>query len=332
MAVTYNDLFTELSGQVPGLSPFLAKKFINRAWRDILNARDWSFLLGFGGFNAPSAFSDGTANVTQGVPAVVMSSLAAAAIDAVPSTQIVQRQFRIAAAGGIYSIAAWDTSTNTLTLDRPILEATAATATYSIFQCYFPPPPEAFVGAGQGYDFNNWISILDPVTPINVGLDKDKQWLDFRDPQRSDGGPAYYFVNYTTTAAVIPLYEAWPHPTGGQQYVTYYKRFGLPFLLGQTPLPQPVPDSLVIDRAMYKYVSKWVALNVGTIPALQKVNWAMLMTQARIDYKADLQAAKIEDENVYMTALIGSRQFSGYGPIDASYLQRHSTGLERYGR
>jgi len=335
MAVTFQDLTSELTGVVPGLSTFLAAKFINRAWRDILEARSWSFLFAEGGFNAPTAISDGTVAITTGLTTLTANVVAAAAIDAVPVPVLTNPQgpyqFRINFAGELYNITGWDTVTNTLTVDRPILEPTNAAATYNIYQCYFPPPPQALLG--NVFDFDRWISVLDPITPINLRVDIGKRTLDRRDPQRASSNLAYYVYNYKATAVGIPLYEFWPHPTGGQTYVCIYKRRGLDFVLAGAPLPQMIPDALVVNRAIYRYAVPWMAMNAGRLPQLAKVgNLSWLMTQARAEYKTDLQAAKLEDDNVDLQSLVQSN-WSRWGwpfPVDSGFMQGHSLGLEPF--
>ena len=171
----------------------------------------------------------------------------------------------MASAGTVYNITSW--SGGVLTLDRPVFETSNATTTYRVYQCYFPPPPEALVGlTGGQYDFNRWISVLDPVNGFPLKLDRGKAWLDVRDPQRADGDLAYYIVDYKTRADGVPLYEFWPHPTGGQQFLCLYKRRGLPFTMGLQNLPEMLPDGLLLNRALYRSVYPWAATNAGTVP------------------------------------------------------------------
>jgi len=328
--VTFHELVSEITGMVPEYSALKARRDLNRAWRDILDKRPWSFLIAEGAFAAPPLLTTGTISYTQGSVLVTPDATAAAVWNAVPLASLVQRQFRFAGDGALYNIVGWTAPTGPLTLDRPILEPSATGATYRLYQCYFPPPPEALVAAQSGeFDFNRWISVLDPVNAYPLKLDRSKAWLDLRDPQRADADLAYYIVDYKMSATGVPLYEFWPHPTAGQQYICLYKRRGLAFVRGTDPLPQMLPDGLLLNRALYRHVYPWAAANAGRFPQLQRTNWQYLMREARGDYFADLQAAQLQDDNVMLQSMSGpQRQWPAFGPIDSRFMQSHSMGGE----
>lgn len=330
MPLTFHELVSEITGMVPDYSALKARRDLNRAWRDLLDKRPWSFLIAEGAFAAPAALTTGTVTITQGSRLVQPDADATAAWNAVPLTSFLARQFRFGAEGSIYNLTAW--TAGALELDRPVFEASATGIGYRIYQCYFPPPPEAMAGAPPGeFDFNRWISVLDPVQAYPLKLDKGKAWLDVRDPQRADAGPAYYIVDYKTSATGVPLYEFWPHPTGGQQYVCLYKRRGLAFTSGTQALPQMLPDGLVLNRALYRSVYPWAAANAGRFPALQRTNWQYLIREARGDYLMDLQAAQLQDDNVMLQSITGPRRvWPAFGPIDGRFMQSHSMGGEYF--
>jgi len=338
MSSTLNELVAELTGYLPGYSAFLARKDLAKAYRDICNRRTWSFLIGDGGFNAPAQIGNGTVTVTQNSQIVVADATAAAALDAAvtQTPTLTQRQFRISTAGAIYNILAWDTVLDQLTLDRPILEPSGANTSYLVYQCYFPPPPQALVSTNV-YDFNRWVSVVDPINGYPLDLDTSKAWLDRRDPQRSCFDLAYTIYDYKmgpqTGAAVPyanPYYEFWPHPTQGQEFICVFKKKGLAFTVGTQSLPDAIPESLLIDRCLTSYTYRWAAMQAGREPKLAKTNWAFLMRDGQQKWEFDLQQAKLNDDNVYMQTLVQTLCGRGFPPIDARFLQSHSTGLEPF--
>lgn len=327
MPVTFAEIVSEITGIVPGYSAFLAKRDVQKAWRDILNRRTWSFLVSEGGFNAPSLVQVGSVTITQNSELVVFDATAAAALDtAVTETPtLTERQFRISTAGEIYSIEGWDSPTRTMTLDRPVLEPTSTTSSFLVYQCYFPPPPESIQPDGS-YDFNRWISILDPINGWTLKDNWSKARMDRIDPQRSSTSLAYRYCDYKTDNGNKPLWEFWPHPTSGQTYVALYKANGVAFTSGNQPLPQCIPDGLLVDRTLYKYAYRWGQINAGRDPRLAKTNWGAMIRDADALWKVDLQAAKLQDENLYMTQLIGAKRRGWPFPIDAAYIQSHDVG------
>jgi hypothetical protein len=332
MSVLFSELVAELTGIVPGYSAFLAKRDLNKAYRDILDRRTWSFAIQEGGFVAPALIQAGSVTVTQNSNLVVADATAAPALQAVAAATppLTQRQFRIASAGAIYNITAWNNGASTLTLDRPIMEPSGTLTTYMVYQCYFGPPPQAIQPDGSA-DFNRWISVLDPINGFALDQDKSKAWLDIRDPQRTTTDLACYLFDYKASgSAQVPLSEFWPHPTSGQEYVCLYKSRGLPFTAGNQPLPQVIPDSLVLDRALAKYVYRWAAINAGRDPKLAKTNWLALQQNALKQWTIDLQAAKLEDDNVYLQSIVGPLRKKGFlGPVDSNFLQSHDMNFLR---
>lgn len=332
--MAFVDLYSRLTGMITGLSPRLAQTFINYAWRDLLNAREWSFLIAEGGFDAPLLINAGTVNVTQNSASVVADTTAGAALNAVVAATpaLTARQFRVGQGGSLYNITAWNNGTRTLTLDRPFLEPSNATAQYSVYQCYFPPPPQAKQTSGL-YDFARYTSIKDPINGFPLSTETGMAWLDWRDPQRNVADLAYGIFDYKADSLGNPLYEFWPHPTSGQTYQCTYKRLGLAFTTGAQALPQMIPEGLILNRALYAYLYPWAMLQAARTPGLRQVNWGAMIAQAEVMYKMDLQAAKLEDENVHLTAITGPQGDRGPGgPIDARFVQGHDMSFFFGGR
>jgi hypothetical protein len=326
--VAYLDLVRELAQTVPNLPTNLSETFVQRAWADICQRRTWSFLIKEGGFNAPPIVQGGTVTITQNSVSVVVDATAGAAINAVAAATppLIQRQFRVSTTGTIYNIVSWNNGTLTLVLDRPILETSAAGASYMIYQCYFSGPPESLRTDGVR-DFNRWISVMDPVNGWTLKDDVGKAWLDVRDPQRATTDLAFRYVDYKADTYGNMLWEFWPHPTSGQQYVCLYKAKGLDYAPGNRPLPSVLPESLILDRALSKYCYRWLQLNPGQATTA-RMNWLATKQVDTAQWRIDLQAAINEDENLHLEAIVGPLRKRYGPPVDASFLQAHSSGLE----
>ena len=81
--MSFQSMAAELTGVIPGLSPFLADSFILRAWRDIRDKRLWSWLQTEAGIFCPTQVTTGTVAVTQFSDTVTCDADASAALLAI---------------------------------------------------------------------------------------------------------------------------------------------------------------------------------------------------------------------------------------------------------
>jgi hypothetical protein len=108
MARTFRDYWNDLMGDIPALDQFKAQSFINYAWRDIREARRWSFLSAVSSLDVPNQITTGLASVTQWSDTVVGNVTAKAAWDAVGvNLPLTDRQFRVGS-GPLYQIISYD--------------------------------------------------------------------------------------------------------------------------------------------------------------------------------------------------------------------------------
>lgn len=171
------DTFTQCWNKVllrcPALSPKLAQDFTVNAFRRLAERRRWSWLVKFGQFIAPVVYNTGTVSVTLNSTTVTGSGTTFTAA-------MVGRQFRIGLNAPIYTIAQVN-STTSLELQFPWGSDTAATQTYSIYQCFFTPPD----------DFHQFICLWDPAFNWNLHLEVPQTEIDGWDAQRGNVGNAY---------------------------------------------------------------------------------------------------------------------------------------------
>jgi hypothetical protein len=319
--VAYLQLYSELLGYLPKLSPQLAKNLVNRAWRDIRDARLWSFNTREAVVLAPSIVTAGTVTVTQYANTVTFDATALAAINLFPSViPVTTRQFRVGSGGPIYSITAWNSVTGVATLDRMYAEPTASAQTYSIYKCYYPAPESGFV---------RWVSFFDPINAYPLRLHRSKSDFDKWDPQRGALGLPVYIGAYreglsTDVAANLPLFEAWPHPTSALGYMTLYEVRGADLVADADALPFAIPDDLVTRKARWR-AYEWAEANKGSHPELQSTNWLPLMKTVDDEYQNQLRDVIRSDAETFLTGFT-DRQRQGRYPNTGQFLASHDVG------
>lgn len=353
------DLVGELTGMFQGLSPLLARTYVNRALADIYGERTWSFLVADGVLVCPGQLNTGTVAITQYSEQVTLDATASAAVQdqitGAAEPGILQLQIRFTSsppppgASQIYSIVAVDNSTPTavvLTLDRTVQESTDATATYTIYRCLVTPPIPDFLR------FESLVDQANAITLVGQRLTATSAQFDRADPQRTASGLAYWLgawggnrvgnvltgatVPNATVDAGTPIYELWPHPTSGQTWYCRFRRSGETLLRPSDVQPAMIPDSLIIQKALYAYVYPFAAANVANFPSFKNANWLSLTIAAKAEYTRQLLLAKKNDkEQALQTSDVWNRghglrsavpfgrwDVPGY-PIDANYLQSH---------
>ena len=332
----FADLSAELSGVLPGLSPLLANNFIQRALRGIYSERNWSFQLAEAGVFCPVQIVAGTASITQFSATVTMSAAATTAWLAVatnPGYAAMQVRFSAPAAlvtGQVYNVLSAVGSPLVLTLDRVVMEATSATASYQAYRSMVVAPVS---------DFIRWDAFVDYANAMNLRLDYTSRYFDARDPQRTSQGLAFFLGHYEPQAATgsnlsgLPRYELWPVPVQGQTFYARYKRRGPGFVLPGDVQPDVIPDSLILDRAMYKHAYPWAQANAGNFPSMKGVNWGQLALHAQKSYQETLVQVRRTDDDIRCQSILQR----GHGlrtngldsryPADANFLQSHLVNI-----
>lgn len=337
--MAFGDLAAELVGTIPGLAYPYAQTLIKRAWRDIRDARLWSFLIADGTVICPVGVTTGSVQLTQYTNTVTCNAAASAALSALtPAFILTKSQIRFSStfqSGQIYNIREVDATAPAaivLTLDRDVVESSSSASGYIVYRCYVTPPAT---------DFLSWIALDDMVNGWSIQgprLGFTSATFDLWDPQRQAFNLAYYcgyYQQHPTTNE--PMYELWPAPSGGQVFFARYRRRGVDFSSPADVQPTVIPDDLIIQRALGWHAYPWAAANIGSTRA-KNVNWGGLISAAKASYSGD-PARRIvglytttvkQDENLAQQAVINrgrtsrqSRPSGFYGPIDSAYIQRH---------
>jgi hypothetical protein len=274
-------MWNEVLGCVPKLPVDFAQTLVNRAWADIRRKHLWSFLLFDANWTSPAIINAGSAAVTQGSPSVTFNTAAQAAITAsgsVPSA-ITARQFRVGA-GTIYNIWAYNSGTGVATIDRAYQEPSAAAATYSIYQVYYPAPMQDFLTFMTVRDMTNWNDLV---------LTRSRAWADERDPQRT----IYYIPTHTwfytadqnpaSSTYTWPLFELWGSPQQVLTWQLYGLRKGTALVNPADTLPPAVGEDCVIELSKSK-AYEWAEANKGQYPEMQGPDYRFLMGRSAKEY------------------------------------------------
>lgn len=350
--MAYLDLASELAGVLPGLSPTLARTYINRAWRKIRDAKLWSFLIADAAIVCPPAISAGAVTIIQFTNTVELNFFASMALApflvGVPSATQLQIRFTSLVSPSpseIYNILAVNTTVPTalvLTLDRVVQEGTNAASSYFIYRAYITPPTS---------DFLSWVSLNDMVNGFSIGgpkLNYTSGYLDARDPQRLALGLSYfcglYAGNQTGTPQSAssygtPIYELWPGSTQGQTWYVRYRRRGVDFVQPTDVQPPGIPDELIIQMALFHFAYPHVQANIGRFPTMAKANFPWLAQELRASIygtkdgkRGALMDAKLQDDQQALQSIISrghslTNRWGAVGfpyPIDSDFFQSHA--------
>jgi hypothetical protein len=278
MSRTFKELYRELEGNFPGSNEFLAQFWLNRAWSDIRNSRQWSFLRDEGIYFTPASISTGTFSVTVASATVTASASARTALNNLSNPVITKRQIRFNS-GPIYGIASLDASfasNGLMTLDRLYREPTNSSITYQVYRCYFGPP-ENSIGT-EATDFLRFNSIYQPSVPryFKPGIIKSLEWLNMTDPNRTQVGQyPCYMVPRKYDSSNQPVFEMWPHYITAEPFIISYQKRGVDLSTDSETLPSIIPDNLILERANF-YGCGWAAKNVNKVPELKGINWTII--------------------------------------------------------
>jgi hypothetical protein len=311
--MSLNTMIQEMLLEIPGIASSQAKKYLNRALELIYGSQMWSWQLKTSGWLTPGLLfpsgpgtSVGTVAVTAFSPLVAPSLAAKNAWLAYTGMPLfTQLQFR-SPFYSLYNIIAINPVTGILTLDRPWMEPTNATATYMIYQAYFPVPVP---------DFKRFLSARDTTNDWPMDYwSKSQKDLAVEDAERTIFDDPNYFVPFeqdqrpNSATFGNMLYELWPHPLSVLPYTYQYLRMGPLLQNPNDTLPYPLTESPVVWRAkevagMFKEANKGEDMQRG-----QGADWKFIIQEAREQFKLTIKPVKDRDSDLV------SLYFSKYRP------------------
>lgn len=210
MAQDFGHCYRTVRLYCPAAPTFLARAWVNDAWKKLAASRRWGFLRGKLRLTINAARTASPVTVTRGSTTVTSAGLFVAA-DA-------GRQFRVSTQADPYTISAF-VDVNTITLDLAYGDATSAAAEASIFDGYAVMPA----------DFASFRIIADPYNQRRLAFWIHEDQLNVLDPARaaSDSGPRCLVAS---SPSVVPgtlgriQYEYWPRPTSDRSYPALYNK------------------------------------------------------------------------------------------------------------
>lgn len=233
---TYDQLWRAVNLRCPAASLFLARQWIDYAFRSLWDRKLWSWQRKRGQFLIAQAYVTGTVTVTRG-------SLTVTGLGTTFTSDMVGRQFRVGTQTPIYTIATF-VSVTSITLTEVWGGNTASAQTYSIYNAYVTVPT----------DFQNFITVWDPQYNWQLETNVTQEELNAWDAQRANTGTAYVVASYGYESFFntppLPQYEIWPHQKS--QYV-------YPFLYVSRPpdlsdpgasLPRYIRGDVLLELAM----------------------------------------------------------------------------------
>lgn len=302
-------MIQRMVGEIPGIAASYAKTLINEALGLIYDSQMWSWQLGVSGWLTPGLLfpggpgtSVGTIAVTAFSNQVVGSASASAQWLAYMNAGVMPlfTQFQIRSPYyslyNIISVNQTNPAAIVLTLDRPWMEPTDATASYMIYQAYFAVPVTDFKRFLWARDTRN-------NQPMNY-WGKSQKDLEFQDPQRVVFNLPVYFVPFQPdtrpNSATLGqmLYELWPHPLSVLPYTYGYLRRG-PLL--QNPadtVPYPLTEEAVLWRAK-EVAAVWKESQKGDdMERGSGADWKFVAQASNDEYTAVMKTIKDRDRDM----------------------------------
>lgn len=209
MAQTFDEAVRTVRLYVGTAPVFLVRDWVNQAYKELAESRNWSFLRGELDLIILAARSLAAVGVTLGSTTVTSAGLFLAADQG--------RQFAIGSFP-VYTIQAV-TDVNTITLDRPYAGDTNAAAAGKVFDGFATMPA----------DFGSFRLIADPYTRRRLPFWIHEDELNLLDAARdsTDSGPRCLVARapstYTQTLGRLQ-YEYWPQPTSARSYPALYNK------------------------------------------------------------------------------------------------------------
>jgi hypothetical protein len=324
--VAFQNYWSELVGTVPRLDLGAAQAYINRAWRDIREARLWSWLTTEGVLLAPQLISLGTVTTTQFLNTVTLDATANAALNNLANPPITQRQFRVGVGGRVYNITGYNNGSSQLTLDGVFMEPSGAGQDYMVYRCYYTPADLNGNTITDFQTFEGMLNYTEGYAIVGANLRMSKAEIDARDPQRGAFDNAYQVAHYKVDGNGNPIYELWPHPTVQAPYLFLARRRGVP-LSSTVDIPATLSPDLLVTRGLF-YAYDWAIANAGRFAELKGVDFQLLKAENQRTYDKMLNDARRHDDEIFLDSYVTQwRDYLTTPPIDADFMQDHDLGM-----
>src|SRR5208337_2069453 len=224
---SFRQMIGELLQWNPDLPVQVAAKFINNAYRRVIDARLWYGMLVKGQVNVPNAYTTGSVTVTNGTGVVI-------GVGTIWTPAMIGYSFRVGFSTPIYRIASVQSSTQ-FTLDLIWGGPTQSSVGYSIFQNI----------VSFGANVKKLLAVVNQRQGYRMKLHLPQEVLNIFDTWRTSVGWTYAVANYSPSSVDgSPQFELYPAPSFQQSF---------PFLASVQP-PDMVKDG--------DYPAPWIRADV----------------------------------------------------------------------
>jgi hypothetical protein len=283
----------------PDASPLIVDKWINNAYRRIIDKRMWYGLMVKGQVSVPSVYTTGTATVTNASTAVV-------GIGTAWDNTFVGRQFRQGFSSPFYTIKSVQSAT-ALTLDLPWGNPSATSTGYQILQ--------NIVSLGNNIKFV--IEMVNQRQGYRLYLNMPQDVLNRYDTWRTTTGWTFLLANREPSSDGQPQFELYPSPTF-QQVFPFLAYIQPPDMKNDTDFPYLFirSDALVNDAISQALTFRGPRLNKYYDPAEAQ--------RKEMKFREIVEDMSRVDNCLYQTDMkwdFGQWPFSTYG---AQFMQSHS--------
>lgn len=293
-------------------SAFLAREWINFAFRTIAERRQWSWLTKRGQFLVAAVINTGTVLVTRSSDMVTGTSTGWTGAE-------LNRQFRTSTTEPVYTIIAVDTVGQTLTLDRVWGGSTASAQGYQIWNAYLTVPT----------DFHAFISVIDTQMNWRLWTDMLQTEIDAYDAQRANTGTPYVLstVDYDTTVTPpLPRYELWPYRMSQYVYPFLYESRPPDLNDSGASLPRYIRGDVLLEMALAQ-AARWPGPSKDSPNPYFNLQLA-LQHEARAE-KMIMELERQDDEVSEHDVKYSQFMQMPFAPLpwaDSRFLQSHSIG------
>jgi hypothetical protein len=199
--LNFGQMYREVGQWNPDLDSLISGRFVNNAYRSVIDRRLWNGLLRRGQVTVPQVYTTGTVTTVTGSQTVT-------GIGTAFTSAMVNRQFRCGFSTGWYNIQAVDVGAQTLTLDLPWGPRSFTQAGYQIVQ--------AWVTLGFNVKFVK--EMVNTQQGYRIYTNLPQKALNLYDTWRVSQGWTYVLSPLQTMQDGSPLFELYPAPTSQQNF------------------------------------------------------------------------------------------------------------------
>lgn len=306
---TFDSLVRGVLLRCPSASLFLARSWIDFAFRQFWDRKLWSWQRKRGQFLIAQEYNTGTVTVTRGSFTVVGAGTTF-------TSDMVGRQFRVGLQTPIYTVAVFTDATH-IDLTEPYGGSTISGVTYSIYNAYVTVPS----------DFQNFITVWDPRFNWQLETNVTQEELNAWDAQRANTGTAYVVATYGFESFFntppLPQYEIWPHQRAEYVYPFLYVSRPPDLSDAGASLPRPIRGDVLLEMALAQ-AARWPGPSKDAPNPYFNLSLAMQHDARALDQLHDLERTDdeiMENDVQYMS--LSAMPFASIPYGDSRWLQSH---------